>query len=82
MPILVSFTIASLLLFADLGKGCSGIWLAAEWRLEGRVDVAEGPARAESLGLSAAVGGALAASLGLTGADRADKRGLAGDTLL
>ena len=41
-----------------------------------------GAARAESLGLSAGVGDTLAASRGLTGADRAERRGLAGDALL
>jgi hypothetical protein len=46
------------------------------------VAVAEGAARAESFGLRVGVGDALAASLGLTGAVRADKRGLAGETLL
>lgn len=71
-----SLEAASITLFADLGKGWSGIWLMAALRLEGRAE------RGDSLGLSVAAGAALAASLGLTGADRADRRGLVGGTLL
>ncbi len=80
--ILISFEAVSTTLFADFGKGWSGIWLNAERRLEGRVAVAEGAGRDESLGLSAGADAALAASLGLTGADNAESRGLAGGALL
>jgi hypothetical protein len=58
------------------------MWLYAAPRLEGREAAAAGAERDDSFGLRAGVGDALAASRGLTGAERPNRRGLAGGALL